>query len=176
MKMCLDSTVKLAEDEKNCMSWAITNIWIIQCTSVRHSFPNDPANPSASLLISTKPRQAKSLLGKENHFAVRKTFLYRGNARGFQAPSNGREVPLLRPLKGEETVRDLSESGASKVTLRGWALDTSKEGSPGVHLASVAGMRHNVVSDSFSGLLQTSLGSASCKNFYLCLYMYKLKK
>lgn len=50
------------------------NIWIIECTSVRCSFPNDPTNPSASLLTSTKPSQVKSLLGKENNFAVKNSY------------------------------------------------------------------------------------------------------
>lgn len=125
MKMCLDSTVKLAEDENNCVSSAITNIWIILGTSVRHAFPNDPANPSASLLISTKQSQVKSLLGKENNFAVKKNPCCR-KTHGLKAQSNEREMPFLRPLKGLRNMQDLSESDTANVTLKGWASDTPK--------------------------------------------------
>ena len=75
MKMCLDSTVKLADDEKKKYVFNNNNIWILQCTSVRHSFPNDPANPSASLLTRTRQSEVQSLLGKDNNFAVTKFIL-----------------------------------------------------------------------------------------------------
>lgn len=57
--------------KKKLYAFRNNSIWIIEGTSVRYSFPDDLTNPSASLFTSTKSSQVKSLLGKENNFAVK---------------------------------------------------------------------------------------------------------